>query len=90
MRDASPGPMLSTNAVRASMASMSRKSSCPESGIVRRCHVAPPSSVRSTVPFAPLAHATRSLTALIPRSRSVTPLTCGTHLGSDLDFRVGA
>jgi hypothetical protein len=43
-------------------------------GIVRFCHVRPPSTVRKIVPEAPLAQATRSLTALTPRSRAVTPL----------------
>ena len=37
---------------------------------------APPSSVRSTVPLLPLAHATFSLTALTARSRSDVPLVC--------------
>jgi hypothetical protein len=43
-------------------------------GIVRFCHVRPPSTVRQIVPEAPLAQATRSLTALTPRSQAVTPL----------------
>ena len=39
----------------------------------------PPSVVRSTVPAPPLAQATSADTALTPRSRTVTPLTCGCH-----------
>jgi hypothetical protein len=35
--------------------------------------------VRRIVLPAPLAHATLSLTALTPRSRTVTPEFCGTH-----------
>ena len=47
----SPGPMLSTDATRSSMASMSRKSSASAPGTGRGCQVAPPSVVRSTVPL---------------------------------------
>jgi hypothetical protein len=41
-------------------------------------------AVRSIVPFAPLAHTTRSLAALTPLSREVTPLVCGCHRGAEL------
>jgi hypothetical protein len=58
---------------------MSRKSSPPASGTSSFVQVDPPSAVRSTVPFAPLAHATRSLDALTPRNRAFTPLTCGSQ-----------
>ena len=58
MRDLSPLPMLSTYAVFASNASMSRKSSAAASGGETFLHVAPPSVVRTTVPLFPLAHAT--------------------------------
>src|SRR5215213_8698014 len=54
---------------------MSRKSSW-SSVTLSFCHVVPPSSVRNTVASAPLAHATLSLTALTPRSRTATPLVC--------------
>ena len=43
-------------------------------GTAFRCQVPPPSVVRSTVPPAPLAHATVDETALTPRKRTVTPL----------------
>src|SRR5688572_20683596 len=62
---------------------MSRKSSRPASGIVSVCHVCPPSIVLTTVPFAPLAQATDSLTALTPRSRAVVPLVCAAQRGPD-------
>ena len=74
--------MLSTYAVVSLTASMSRKSSRSASGIGSFCHEAPPSAVRSTVPPAPLAQATLSLTALTPRSRAVTPLACGVQRGA--------
>src|SRR5688572_2147792 len=83
MRDAGPLPILKTNAVRASIASMSRKSSVSVV-TVNFFHVAPPSSVRSTVAPEPLAHATDSLTALTPRKRAVTPLVCNVQLGANI------
>src|SRR5215207_2801408 len=60
---------------------MSRKSS---SSLVTLsfCHVTPPSTVRNTVELAPHAHATRSLTALTPRNRAVTPLDCTVQCGA--------
>jgi hypothetical protein len=61
------------------MASTSRKSSASASGTVRRRQVRPPSDVRSTVPFAPLAQAVEPLTALTPRSLAVTPLVWSVH-----------
>jgi hypothetical protein len=45
--------------------------------MVERVQVAPPSSVRITVPPVPLAQATRGDTALSPRSRAVTPVVSG-------------
>src|SRR6476661_8711066 len=81
MRDVAPAPMLSTYAVRSSMASMSRKSTL---SVVTAsfAHVAPPSAVRNTVAREPLAHATRSLTALTPRSDDMTPEVWGVHCGA--------
>ena len=76
--------MLRTWAVAALTASTSRKSSAPVPGTGRRCQVRPPSVVRSTVPSAPLAHATSDDTALTPRSRTVTPLDCGSHVNGDV------
>src|SRR5215204_6583713 len=72
MRESAPGPMLRTYAVRASMASMSRKSSSSPEGLASRCQFAPPSAVRTIVLPAPLAHATCVLTALTPRRRTAT------------------
>src|SRR5688572_4140104 len=83
MRDAGPLPMLSTYAVCASIASMSRKSSVSVV-TVNFFQVAPPSLVRSTVAPDPLAHATRSLTALTPRKRAVTPLVCNVQRGPNM------
>src|SRR5581483_10319295 len=65
----SPGPMLRAYATRASIASMSRKSSDSASAIGSFCHVRPASAVRTMVPFVPLAQTTRSFTALMPRKR---------------------
>src|ERR1051326_306764 len=82
MREAGPLPMLRTYAVCASTASTSRKSSASVVTL-NLFHVAPPSVVRNTVPPEPLAHATRSLTALTPRKRAVTPLDCNFQLGAN-------
>src|ERR1700754_482667 len=60
---------------------MSRKSSASLVTFNFR-HVAPPLVVRSTVDADPLAHATRSLTALTPRKRAVTPLVCTVQRGA--------
>src|SRR6476620_1615909 len=81
MRDVAPAPMLSTYAVRSSMASMSRKSAL---SVVTAsfAHVAPPSAVRHTVAREPLAHTTGSLTALKPRSDDMTPEVWGVHCGA--------
>ncbi len=84
MREASPGPMLRTWALAALTASTSRKSSASASGTGRRCQLRPPSVVRSTVPSAPLAHATSAETALTPRSRTVTPLGCDSHWNGEV------
>src|SRR5262245_32155869 len=73
--------MLSAYAVVSLTASTSRKSSVSESGTLSLCHVSPPSAVRTTVPFAPLAQTTLSLTALTPRSLAVTPLDCVVQVG---------
>ena len=73
--------MLSRYAVRASIASTSRKSR-RSVVTVRACHVRPPSAVRNTVLPLPLAHATVSLTALTPRNVAVTPLVCAVHRGA--------
>src|ERR1043165_9747845 len=81
MRDAGPLPMLSTYAVCASIASTSRKSSA-SLVTFNLLHVAPPSVVRNTVALEPLAQATRSLTALTPRKRAVTPLVCNVQSGA--------
>jgi len=79
MRDAAPAPMLSTWATRSLIASTSRKSSVSAPGIGKSCQLRPPSTVRSTVPFPPLAQATSGDTALTPRKRLVTPLDCECH-----------
>src|ERR1051326_6261649 len=60
---------------------MSRKSRA-SSVAVSFCHVVPPSTVRNTVAPAPLAQATRSLTALTPRSRTFIPLVCMVQFGA--------
>jgi len=71
--------MLNTYAVFSSTASTSRKSNFSAPGTISRFQVVPPSAVRSTVPSAPLAHATRSFTALTPRNRAETPLIRTVH-----------
>src|SRR5262249_46827215 len=71
--------MLRIHAMRSLAASTSRKSSASAPGTAMRCQCWPPSVVRSTVPLAPLDHATVAETALTPRSRTATPLFCGTH-----------
>src|ERR1051325_10399578 len=65
---------------------MSRKSSASAVTLIF-FHVAPPSSVRNTVLPEPLAHATRSLTALTPRKRAVTPLVCSVQCGAKTKSR---
>ncbi len=45
------------------------------------CQVAPPSVVRSQVPWVPLAQATSLLTGLIAMSRAVVPLDCSIAVG---------
>src|SRR5271165_1017088 len=63
-RDRSPGPDDITIAVLASHAQTPRKSSFSAlGGIAQLCHMYPLSSVRRTVPFVPLAHATPPPTA---------------------------
>src|SRR5581483_12111012 len=64
-------------AVFRSNASMSLKSNLSEPGTAIFSQVAPPSTVRRHVPREPLAHAILLSTALIPRSRALTPLSCG-------------
>src|SRR5688572_23028486 len=73
--------MLSRDAVRASIASTSRKSRLSVV-TVSACHFCPPSVVRNTVLPLPLAQATVSLTALTPRSVAATPLVCTVHRGA--------
>jgi hypothetical protein len=63
---------------------MSRKSSFSVPGIVSLFQVAPPSILRMMVPPAPLAQMMRSLTALTPRSRAVTPVSRGCHRSDDV------
>src|SRR5438552_4799896 len=74
--------MLKTYAVRALIASTSRKSTASVV-TVNFCQVTPPSAVRNTVLPEPLAHATRSLTALTPRRRAITPLVWMVQCGAD-------
>src|SRR5262245_28924409 len=73
--------MLSKYAVRASIASTSRKSSLSVV-TVSECQVRPPSSVRRIVLPLPLAQATLSFTALTPRSVAVPPLDCCVQRGA--------
>jgi hypothetical protein len=54
-------------------ASMSRKSRRSGVGLGTVFHVPPPSALRRIVLPEPLAHTTRSLAALTPRNRAVTP-----------------
>ena len=58
----------------ASNASMSRNACASASGGATFSQVAPPSSVRSTVPPLPLTHATSALTAETPRRPEVVPV----------------
>src|SRR5688572_3184898 len=46
-------------------------------GTCRAVQLVPPSTVIRYVPRVPLAQATRSLTAAMPRSEAVVPLVCG-------------
>jgi hypothetical protein len=57
IRELSPGPMLSANAVCSSMASMSRKSSCSDAGGEMLLQLAPAVAVRRMVPWLPDTHA---------------------------------
>src|SRR6188474_2743461 len=85
MRESVPAPILSAYAVVSLTASTSRKSrrsAATAVGLTSFVHVVPPSSVRRIVFPAPLAHATRSETALTPRNRTVTPDDCGVHDGA--------
>src|ERR1700682_1359136 len=77
MRDCSPGPMLRTYAVVALKARILRKSSACAPSIVSFSQWSPPSTVRSTVPLAPLAQATLLETALMTRSETSVPLAWG-------------
>ena len=76
MRESSPSPMERITACRASNASMSRNCSVsvPSPSGLTSSHVAPPSVVRSTVPFVPLTQATCDDTGARPRKRSVVPV----------------
>src|SRR5215207_8943809 len=60
---------------------MSRKSRVSAPGTRIACHASPPLVVLSTVPLVPLAQATRPFTALIPRSRAGTPVSCAVQVG---------
>src|SRR4029453_702520 len=73
MREVGPAPMLSRYAVVSLTASMSRKSRRSVVGLCSFVHVLPPFSLRRIVLPEPLAQTTRSLTALTPRNRAVTP-----------------
>src|SRR6187455_121263 len=64
------------------MSRKSRRSAGADDGLASFFHVAPPSSVRRMVFPAPLAHATRSETALTPRSRTVTADGCSVQDGA--------
>src|SRR6185503_11256939 len=59
-----------------------RKSREVKPGTVSTNHVRPPSIDRATVPRAPLAHTTRSLTTLSPRSSASVPLRVYVHCAS--------
>ena len=61
-------------AVSASKASMSRNCKVAVPGGPTLCHVAPPSTVRRTVPPLPLAQTTDELTTDSPRSRALEPV----------------
>src|SRR5215471_13942200 len=80
MRDFSPGPLLTRNALLASIAHTPRKSRSAAPATVASLHVAPPSVVRRNVPFDPEAQATAALTALTPRKLAVVPLCWGTQV----------
>src|SRR5687767_7441048 len=79
MRDRAPLPMLSTNAVCPSNASMSRKSRESAPGTLTTCQLAPPFVVRTTVPPVPLAQTTLSLGTLNPRRLAVVGTGCAIH-----------
>src|SRR5208337_4470387 len=73
-RDKSPLPLDITIAVFASNACTPRKSRCSApGGTAHACHRYPPSSVRSTVPFVPEAHATPEPTLSMPRKSAAVP-----------------
>src|SRR5512143_3347437 len=84
MREASPGPAAISHAVRSSIACTSRKSSFSAPGTCAAVQVAPPSVVIRYVPCAPLAHATRSLTAATPRRDAVVFDLCGVQVWADV------
>jgi hypothetical protein len=73
-RESVPGPIERITAFCASKASMSRNCNAEVPGGGTFCHVAPRSTVRSTVPRLPLAHATSALTAERPRNPAVEPV----------------
>src|SRR4051794_14781695 len=62
---------------------MSRKSRSGAPGIDLACQVRPPSVVRSTVAWVPLAQTTRESTTQRPRSRALVPLTWMVHWAWD-------
>src|SRR5438270_8688520 len=77
MRD--EAPTLTACATAADVAAIARRSSPAAPGMVSSVHVAPPSTVCTTVPRHPLAHATCGDTTLSPRSSAAVGLGCGTH-----------
>src|SRR5262249_15664197 len=78
--------MLRTNAVLASKACISRKSSFSASGTFTLVQVSPPSTVRRTDPLAPLAQAIWLETALMPRSCTSAPLVWCRHCPQHADI----
>src|SRR5262245_1183711 len=63
---------------------MSRKSRSRVPGIDFACQVRPPSIVRSTVPWVPLAQTTLESTTQRPRNRVLVPLTWAVHWAWDV------
>src|SRR3974390_2760170 len=73
MRDLSPLPMLSSQAVFPFNAQTARKSRDSAPGTWAACQVDPPSAVRRNVPAVPLAQTVWALTALTPRRDAEEP-----------------
>src|SRR5271156_4660767 len=83
MRDLSPSPIDSKNALRSSKAWTSRKSRPSAPATCPAFQVIPPSSVRTYVPKVPLAHTTFLLTTARPRSRALVTLGSGAHWAAE-------